>query len=304
MRRISIMAVLSAVLGLTGPVAILLGLRSLRQINQSEGRLAGRGFAIAGMLMGAVTTIAFVIGMVALVMVSLRGKDARRRCENHLRQLGQALNSYHDTNGFFPAGTIPDPQLPVEKRWSWQAALLVHVSANRPKNVSLAGMSVEAEIDTKKAWDDPANAAAVDTELRRLVCPAYSDLPGTNEPGVTNYLGIAGIGADAPLLSGADPRAGVFGYDRHTNRDQVTRGLSYTMLSAETAYEVGPWAAGGPSTVRGVLPDDPEPIGPGRRWGGLHAGGLNLLMADGSAQFRSATIAPKLFVDMATIHGD
>jgi hypothetical protein len=303
--RISVGALLSLLLGVTGPPAILLGLRSLREINMSEGRLRGRGLAMAGMALGALSAAVMVIGMIALAIVSLRGKDTRRRCENDLRQLGQALNLYHDTHGHFPAGAIPNPQLPVEDRWSWHTALLVYVHENKPKQVTVVERwsTVGADIDTSTRWQDATNAAAVETYLRSFVCPAYLDIPPPTEPGVTTYIGSTGIGPDAPRLPRDDPRAGVFGYDRHTRRDDITRGLSYTLAAAETAHDVGPWAAGGPSTVRAISPDDLQPIGYQRAWGGLHPAGLNVLMADGAAQFRSESMAPGVFVEMAAIQG-
>jgi prepilin-type processing-associated H-X9-DG protein len=301
--RISVGAVLSVLLGLTGVPAILLGLRSLREINMSEGRLRGRGLAMAGMALGGLSTIVMAIGMMALAMVSLRGKDTRRRCENNLRQLGQALNLYHDTHGHFPAGTIPHPRLAVEDRWSWQAALVIYVDQNKPKQMSVTERwsTVGADIDTSTRWQDAANAGAVDAYLRSFVCPAYADIPPPTEPGATTYIGSAGVGPDSPWLPRDDPRAGVFGYDRYASREDITRGLSYTLAAAETTRDVGAWAAGGPTTVRGIAPDDLQPIGYQRAWGGLHPGGLNVLMADGAAQFRSESMAPSVFVQMAAI---
>ena len=44
----------------------------------------------------------------------------------------------------------------------------------------------------------------------------------------------------------------MWGYDRRTRPEDVSRGLAETMLLAETALDNGPWTAGGPPTVRGI----------------------------------------------------
>ena len=115
------------------------------------------------------------------------------------------------------------------------------------------------------------------------------------------------MGKDAALLPGKeqnggvfDPNTGVFGYDRRINTDDITAGISRTMMVAETADRNGPWAAGGFPTVRGIDRRQPY-IGPGRPLGGLHGGGCNVLFADGQVQFVSDGIEPEVFEDDARI---
>ena len=66
-------------------------------------------------------------------------------------------------------------------------------------------------------------------------------------------------------------------------------------MATETGRDNGPWTAGGPPTVRGVDPADAPYIGPGRAFGGLHPGGLNVLFADGSAEFMQDDVSPQFF---------
>ncbi len=74
------------------------------------------------------------------------------------------------------------------------------------------------------------------------------------------------------------------------------------MMVIETAKDNGPWAAGGPSTVRGLDPTQPY-IGSGRQFGGLHSGGAMAAFADGSVRLSSDRISPATFEALATIAG-
>ena len=55
--------------GLLGsPVALVLGLISKRRIDRSNGQLAGRGFAVAGFVLGIVGTVLLAIGVVGVIV--------------------------------------------------------------------------------------------------------------------------------------------------------------------------------------------------------------------------------------------
>jgi prepilin-type processing-associated H-X9-DG protein len=226
-------------------------------------------------------------------------------CQHNLRQIGEALSLYQDRHEAFPAGTWPNARLIPEKRLSWYVALLPllpeNVGGRASKSKTLA--PVFAEIDTDAAWDAAANAPAVRTPIPWFVCPANPHRVPPDSPRLTNYVGIAGLGPNAAELPDTDRNAGVFGYDRQTSRDAVQegRGASETMMVAETALDNGPWAAGGPATVRGLDPGRQPYIGRGCQFGGLHPGGLNVLFVDGSVRFVREGISPEVFAAHATI---
>jgi hypothetical protein len=54
--------------GVTGPFAVLLGLLGINRINESRGLLRGKGLAVAGIVLGALETVA--IGAGTLVLAS------------------------------------------------------------------------------------------------------------------------------------------------------------------------------------------------------------------------------------------
>ena len=122
-------------------------------------------------------------------------------------------------------------------------------------------------------------------------------------PGWTWYIGVAGVGTDAPTLSLGHPRSGVFGYDRQTSIFDIKDGTANTLLLVETGIDNGPWTAGGLATVRGLDPAHQPYIGRGRQYGGLHWGGVMVAMADGSVRLLSDTIDPRVFEALSTVAG-
>src|SRR5439155_9400374 len=115
-------------------------------------------------------------------------------------------------------------------------------------------------LDKKQPWDEGDNlhptaefmgigkqSIGIDNELR---CPANGALGVFGDVGITNYVGISGIGGDyAANLPISDPWAGFFGYDRKCTVTDVTKGLSNTMAVAETSTDKGRWTEGGRLTV-------------------------------------------------------
>jgi hypothetical protein len=159
--------------------------------------------------------------------------------------------------------------------------------------------------DYQRPADDPANLAVGRTNVPRFLCRAHPHFDPRGAPGLTHYVGIAGIDPGAASLPADDPRAGFFGYDRVISSKDVTAGESQTLLATETTADNGPWALGGPSTVRGVDPDETCYIGPGRAFGGCHRNGtvdvLTAAYADASVRFVTANVNPQVFRSSARI---
>jgi prepilin-type processing-associated H-X9-DG protein len=122
-------------------------------------------------------------------------------------------------------------------------------------------------------------------------------------PEPMTYVGIAGLGTDAPSLPIGHRRAGIFGYDRQTRMVDISDGASTTMMLAETRVTNGPWTAGGPATVRGLDPRRQPYLGRGQQFGGSHPGGAMVAFADGSVRFLHETIDARVFEALSTIAG-
>jgi prepilin-type processing-associated H-X9-DG protein len=73
------------------------------------------------------------------------------------------------------------------------------------------------------------------------------------------------------------------------------------MTIIETTRDLGPWAAGGPSTVRGLDPQIQPYIGSGGQFGGSHTDGAYASFADGSVRFMKWNIAPEVFEAFITL---
>jgi prepilin-type processing-associated H-X9-DG protein len=351
--RLSGQALAALLLGLasvtlaTAPLALYFGFRGLYAVNASDGRLLGRRMAIIGMALGAVGTVVLIIGSVALLLLKMRSVSERVECENNLRVVGVAVLQYHENNDkVFPRAVVPLDSEPPDRRASWHAAVLPYLDAGTggtTKWQTLAG-----RLDLTKPWDDSANGVALNTYVPFYQCRGDPAFDPRGRPGVTNYVGVAGVGDDAAALPQGHPRAGFFGYDRTltladlkplVDEDKTkATGTGYKLMVVETMVHVGPWIAGGPPTVRGVgfdptflseqgvtvvgmapppagewaaagatlVPRPPEPslIGPGRPFGGLHPGGMNVLWVDGSVRFVADSFPPRTFRQQAVLSND
>jgi hypothetical protein len=263
------------------------------------------------------TIIVVLIGLLLPAVGQVRHAAARARCANSLKQLWIAVVNKCDTDGHFGPGTAPGTTFPPDRRMSFYPILLPYLECQ----------SVYTKLAPAQEWDSPANvtAAADWPVMRTFQCPEWSEERWEPTPAMpervtrghlayTNYIGVAGLGTDAPTLPADDPRAGMFGYDRTLRREDVKDGLSNTALLLETGRDVGAWMQGGPSTVRGIDQTDVPITGDGQAFGGTHfsdkfalflkkPSGSNLLLADGSVRYLLNETDPSVLAALATIAG-
>lgn len=260
-------------------------------------------------------------GLLFPAIQKVREAAARMKCQGDFKWLALALHNYADAiprgqdatridySAAFPAGTVPNPALPPERRLSWLVELLPYIAADRVYN----------EFSLARGADDPVNERGANNRFHYLVCPSsgvYEHNTGVwkSATPVTHHVGVAGVGTDAAELPLKHPRAGVFGYDRRTALpDGFPDGVSNTLLLIETANEPGHWAFGGRATMRGFEPGTAPYIGPGRPFGGFHNGGPVLVgerlhactaaMADGAVRTLSSATAPEVLEALATVGG-
>lgn len=240
------------------------------------------------------TSIATISILTALLLPAVQqAREAARRTQskNNLKQLALSLFNYHDVNNSFPQGVIPGSGEDPEESLSWIVSILPYLDE----------ANLYDQIEQKSGWRSLANAESSRTELLPLLNPGYT----TNKVegnAATHYVGIAGVGEDGPTLPVTSPRAGVFAYNRKTGFRDITDGSSNTiMLSEATEYSVGPWAAGGPSTIR-ALTQQPYFNGPDGL-GSSFVGGFHVGLADGSVRFVSDDIDPSVLEALSTIRG-
>ena len=209
---------------------------------------------------------------------------------NH-RRLLESLGACTKAEGSFPSGAGGGALLPPQTRLSWIASLLPY----------LQHPDWHQQLEFGYSWNGAQNRAVASRPLGEVVNPALG--PATTEAGfpVTHYVGVAGVGADAGQLKPGEPRAGLFGYSRRTRPDAIPDGAANTIATLGVQDHLGPWAAGGDSTVR-PLTQRPYVNGPDG-FGSGQPNGMLAGMADGSVRFLSKDIDPTVLEQLATVGG-
>jgi prepilin-type processing-associated H-X9-DG protein len=258
-----------------------------------------------GCLIVGIVSVGLLGGWLVWAVAQAREAVRRSQCVGHLKWIVVTLHNYHSLHGSLPAGTILNLQLPPERRLSWLVELW-----------DTQCLAEKLKVDLSKAWDEPPNwpPKIVGSEGTRYINMTPEDTSDwvtcpddlgfrARKPFPLTYVGMAGIGVDAPQLPSKHPRAGIFGYERVTTFADISDGTSTTMAVIETTLGHGPWTAGGPPSVRSVDTTTRPYIGRDRPFGGYHAGGANVAFADGSVRFVRETIDPNIFEATATIAG-
>ena len=214
-----------------------------------------------GCLILGIVSVGLFIGWFVWAVGQGREGARRAQCISHLKWLGLVFHNYHSQHGSLPPGTIPNPHLPPEQRLSWVVEIW---------DVTSSGLMLN--IDRSKGWNEPPNTSprmfalkgvtlALDPESTGdwVACPDDPAYHPQKKPSTLTYVGMAGVGANAPTLPSKHPRAGVFGFDRVTKYEDITDGLSQTMMVIETTrnrwrldggrHVERPWRGPGNATV-------------------------------------------------------
>src|SRR5262249_44411131 len=214
------------------------------------GRLTGGGFAIAGLVLSAVSTVlALPMYFFLVVPISDEVRDGRARSDSqiNLKQISLALHNYHDANRAFPPSVVTSPD--GRPLYSWRVLILPFIEQGH--------LFQQFKLD--EPWASPHNLP-----LLARMPPQYAPpRPGlTAEPHATFYQGFNGPGA-------------FFEGSRKRRITDITDGTSNTIMLVE-AGEAVPWSK--PADIP-FAPGAPLP-----RLGFLKRG-FNILMADGSVRF-------------------
>jgi len=98
--------------GISGLVGAIVAILALRKISRSQGRLGGKGLAIAGLVLSLLFLVVTPPLFMAAMMAKHMGRgnfgnfDPSGECAGHIQQLATAVRSYaNDNNDRFPAAT-------------------------------------------------------------------------------------------------------------------------------------------------------------------------------------------------------
>jgi hypothetical protein len=208
-----------------------------------------------------------VMAALLLPAVSSAREAARRaQCANNLKQIGLALLNYESANrGFPPAYSTDKNGKPL---LSWRVAILPYLDQQ----------PLYQQFHLDEPWDSENNK-----KLIPLMPPVYRCPSGPPLPGKTSYLTVRG-------------KDTIFPGEKGIRLAEITDGTSMTILVVE---------AGDQLAVDWTKPDDfvPDPNNPTKGLLGHHLSGSNVVMADCSVHFISASIDPKVLRALFTRNG-
>jgi hypothetical protein len=239
-----------------------------------------------------VVVIAICGGLLMDAIVKVREAGNRSKCVNNLKQLVLACRNYTSAypNEPFPRAVVPDDELVPERRLTWIYIVLPYIESN----------PLYRSIDPKQSWDSPRNWPHVTESWRLFRCPSHPD--EGDLPYYTHYVAMAGIGEDAAYLSREDPRAGMMGYEASLPLPLVKL-ENTTLLLIETTRDNGPWAAGGPPTLRALVPGGPPYFGKDGQFTTGHSSAIHAAFVDGSVHALHTSLDPRVLEALATIAG-
>ena len=263
-------------------------------------RFVRRGISLIEVLV-VIAIIAILIALLLPATRRVRGTAARMACQNNLKQMILGLQYYESTDRpaetassgkaeaehLFPPGCWGRGGVP-EERLGWMVAVLPYVEQGE----------VGKRFDAAKGYT--GNLPAAQTRVKLFLCPAGKEA-SMNDP-VTHYIALSGVGDDAASRPAGAVENGFMGYTRPTSMTMIKDGTSDTIALMETRFNLGPWARGGASNVRGFDPADLPVCGDQRPFGG-HSEGMNAAMVDGSVRFIRSSIEPQILAAAVTIAG-
>jgi hypothetical protein len=214
---------------------------------------------------------------------SWRNRSAKQVIESNLGSIHQALNDYASEKGHFPAGgtfTVDDEGLEVGMH-SWMTSLLPY----------LGHREVYESIDQSKPWIDAVNATPMSRPIPTFLTPATQHELTARGHATTHFAGVGGIiQTELGLLP-----TGLFEKNSAIRIDEVTDGMSQTIIAGEIARAIPAW--GDPENWRTIE-------GPLNKrlssFGNVAGTGAHFLQGDGSVRFFSNKTSPEVLQRLAT----
>lgn len=283
-----------------------------------------RGFTLVELLV----VIAIIGVLVALLLPAVQAaREAARRmqCQNHLKQIGLALQNYHDTFHVFPPGATKSNQT------SWHVHVLPFME--------LKNLYDKFNFNKGNYTDTQANGQLGRggnglTKVPGYLCPSSPaqkmmlgdpnlanspDLVNGNSPYTTHYYG--NMGPKGAVVSppggtylvnvvgdhGGMSKQGIFASDSKTRIADITDGTSNTFLVGENSYHDqkygsrfrnwmrgtdGGYICGARNIINGINTRTPakSTVYNDIAMASHHPGGTNFALCDGSTRFVTQNI--------------
>jgi len=265
---------------------------------------SSRAFTLVELLV----VIAIIGILVALLLPAIQAaRDAARRmqCSNHLRQLGLALQNYHDTLGRFPPGFMAvNKSGTVSGGWAWGVFLMPFIEQS-PLQAELSPTKYTlAEVIT-----DPALLPMLQMRLSVFSCPSSPMQPlrefqgGGQLVATANYTCCRGYFDYSGTTHLTKPNNGVLFAQSGLQMQDVVDGTSNTLALGErtvlAAHQAdpskwpswcGPGGLGIGSTVSSSVAERLNHPTNMHSFSSHHAGGAQFCFVDGSVHFIADSI--------------
>jgi prepilin-type N-terminal cleavage/methylation domain-containing protein len=272
------------------------------------------GFTLIELLV-VIAIIAILIAILLPAVQQAREAARRMQCRNHLKQIGLALHNYHDSFNILPMGY----HWPLGTGWSYH--LLPHLDQGPLYNSFTVGTPTTA---TTSIWRTGSPEAALGVYLSVFRCPssvspeARENIEGIARRVPSDYIACAsGVRTtdSGTSVNGIGPERldGTFFRISNVRMRDFVDGASNTVGVGEAVSESGHvdhWYIGSDDLGRNSVPDsndaseflgslgvdfnlfDPEGLTDDIElsFKSRHAGGVHLLLMDGTVRFVSANI--------------
>jgi hypothetical protein len=140
--------------------------------------------------------------------------------QNNLKQLALAMHNFDAAYGFFPGDVLPFGNMP--QPWSWRVQILPFLEQD----------NLYRQLDTTKAWDDPANLK----KLEAMPMPKVFEIPGRPAPKGYTYFRVFSL----PKNAKGKERPWLVEGQKGPPIAAITDGTSNTLMIVE-AGEAVPW---------------------------------------------------------------
>lgn len=202
-------------------------------------RMKRRGFSLLELL-AVIAVIGLLIALLVPAVQQVRETARKTQCRNNLRQMGLALEGYHDLFRTYPPAAIrnagDENNGRDRPRSTWTISLLPHLEA----------ASLYQKFDASLGTDQPANSLVRQTAMPIYRCATDTGADVQFEPrlGITYQRGNYGANFGAGSWGTDDWRQkryrGVMGQNAALKHAEMTDGASQTVSVAELRIQASP----------------------------------------------------------------
>ncbi len=200
------------------------------------------------------------------------GREAKRKteCRSNLKQIGQALESYHEDFGCFPPAIVADEDgTPMH---SWRVLILPYLDEHE----------LFAKYRFNEPWNSPHNAGLAAQIPDVYQCPSFSRSSRHDTGRVTPYVAVTG---ERCVFNGTGTRCKV----------EILDKMKSTLFVAEVSEAAVPWTQPLDASPDEILHDA------GTVTEHQHSGGYHVLLGEQSVRFLLNEISSDEFHRLCTI---